>query len=156
MVSGKYDIIYLLMFFRREIYSHFRAGFRSEASFLMACVLVAVLELGGIVGLGWYFLFRHDAPINPAVLIWASVIYLLCASMVAMLSVRFSKLMSVTAAAFFYICVGLFFLVFSLMDLSGRMIPVWPWVSMWVVTIIVMLANLGREIEKGRPHEPPS
>jgi hypothetical protein len=76
--------------------------------------------------------------------------------MVAMLSVRFSKLMSVTAAAFFYICVGLFFLVFSLMDLSGRMIPVWPWVSMWVVTIIVMLANLGREIEKGRPHEPPS
>jgi len=154
-VFGLCDIIYLAMFFLREIYSHLRAGFRSETSFLMACILLGVLDLGAVVGMIWYFFFRWDVPINPSILMAVSSLYLLCAWMVAMLATRFSRLLSVRAVALFYISVGLFFLLFGFMDLGGRMIAVWPWAVMWVVTLAVVLANLGREFDTGRPNQPP-
>lgn len=142
------------MFFLREIYSHLRAGFRSETSFLLACTLLVILDCGAVIGLIWYFFFRNSARLDSSILLGISCVYVMCAWMVAMLATRFSRLMSIRAASLFYISVGLFFLLYSLMDLGGKIIAIWPWGVLWVFTIGVILSNLGHEFTTGRPNEP--
>lgn len=144
------------MSFFRELLLHLRAGFSSTWSFLLACVLLAVLDIATLVGLIWYVFFRERLPLTSEALTLFAGGYLICVALLLVLATGFGRLMSIRMTALFYGSIGLFFFVHGMLGQSGRDFATWPWVIVCLLSLGVVVTQLARELSSGQnetPHE---
>jgi len=142
----------------RQIVSMLREGFPSRGTWLAAAVLLVVLDATTVLGLIWRFLLRDALPASPGVLTVVALVYLVAVMDLAFLAFGFGKLRCIRAAVWFYLSVGLYFLASGVLGGMSREIATWPWVLVWIVTLIQVVVIFSREIDGGEidhPNETP-
>jgi hypothetical protein len=137
-----------MMIALRQIVSMLREGFPSRGTWLAAAVLLVLLDTTTFLGLIWRFLLRDALPASPGALIVASLIYLLLVTDLAFLAFGFGRLRCIRAAVWFYLSVGLYFLASGVLARMSREIATWPWVLVWIVTLIQVVVIFSGEMDR--------
>ena len=141
------------MFFLKEMVRYLRGGFKDSWAFVAAVILLSILDPTTFSSIAWYFLFRGLLPLQPATLTMLAQIYLVVATVMALISLL-GRRSAVRTVTLFYISVGLFFLLNGWFGMSGREFAAWPWVLVWVATLGVTVSQFSREYEVGENKTP--
>jgi len=141
-------------FLLRETLNYLRNGFKSKWSFVVALIMLIFLDIFAFAGIIWFFLLKSIFPIPTQTLTILGGAYLACASAMALLSLLCS-LNAVRALSVFYVSVGIFFLLYGEFESSGLEFKTWPWVVLWVITILIAGSQFSKEY-KPEENEKPS
>jgi hypothetical protein len=141
------------MYFFKEMLAYLRTGFVNRWTFIAAVILLSLLDPITFVGIVWYFLLRQLLPIEPNLLILISHVYLSAAILMGILSIL-GRLKAVRAVSLFYISVGLFFLLTGMFAADGKEFAAWPWIILWMTTLVVTLRQFGTEFRIDKKETP--
>ena len=142
------------MLLYRELFRRLKAGFHALWSYRLCCILLVSLDISAVVGFVWYFFFRESVSVAPATLTILAVLYLIFVGALFFIAMAFGKLVSVRVATMFYLTVGLFFLVTGLYADMDQEFQLWPWVLLWITTLMILLFNFAREFTEGQDKTP--
>ena len=142
------------MLLYRELFRRLKAGFHALWSYRLCCTLLVSLDVSSVLGFVWYFFFRETVSVAPEILVILAVLYLIFVGTLFFIAMTFGKLVSVRVATMFYLTVGLFFLVTGLYADMEQEFPLWPWLIVWLATLLILLFNFAREFTEGQNKTP--
>lgn len=121
-----------------------RLGFNDKPSFVIAVILLSLLDPFAFLGLLWFFLFQNVLAVESEILLRLALVYVILCICFGFVSIR-SKNATLKYSTMFYLSVGLFFILKGWFGISGKTFSPFPWIILWVFSLYSVIQQFGRE-----------